>query len=168
MLRFVESHVNYLECRVYSNVVMKEINSKKNMIEKLKQSLCFRAHGCRVRLQSLYFRWTKWRYGECVLCNFSAAVLHFELPFIHLKVTPIFNFKFRQVCDILFCFNTKTQQWERPEVSGNLPGARDGHSACIVEHKMYIFGGFEEMMDQFSRDVHCLDLKTMQWSFVYT
>jgi N-acetylneuraminic acid mutarotase len=72
------------------------------------------------------------------------------------------------VCDILFCFNTKTQQWERPEVSGNLPGARDGHSACIVGHKMYIFGGFEEMMDQFSCDVHCFDLKTMQWSFVYT
>jgi N-acetylneuraminic acid mutarotase len=53
-------------------------------------------------------------------------------------------------------------------VSGNLPGARDGHSACIVGHKMYIFGGFEENMDQFSCDVHCLDLKTMQWSFIYT
>lgn len=103
-----------------------------------------------------------------MLCNFLAAFLHFRPPFIHFQVTPIFNFKFRQVCDILFCFNTKTQQWERPEVSGNLPGARDGHSACIVGHKMYIFGGFEEMMDQFSRDVHCLDLKTMQWSFVYT
>lgn len=35
------------------------------------------------------------------------------------------------VCDILFCFDTKCFEWETPEVSGSLPGARDGHSACI-------------------------------------
>jgi hypothetical protein len=73
-----------------------------------------------------------------------------------------------QVCDVLFCFDTKTLEWETPEVSGNLPGARDGHSACIVGSYMYIFGGFEEVIDQFSCDVHCLDLRTMRWSFIHT
>lgn len=33
---------------------------------------------------------------------------------------------------------------------------------------MYIFGGFEELIDQFSCDVHCLDLRTMQWHFIHT
>lgn len=53
-------------------------------------------------------------------------------------------------------------------MSGSLPGARDGHSACIVGSRMFIFGGFEEVIDQFSCDVHCLELQTMQWSFVHT
>ena len=34
--------------------------------------------------------------------------------------------------------------WSRPEVFGNIPGARDGHSSCVVDAKMYIFGGYEE------------------------
>lgn len=72
------------------------------------------------------------------------------------------------VCDILFCFDTKTQRWSTPEVYGSLPGARDGHSACIVDHFMYIFGGFEENVDQFSCDVHCLNLLTMEWRYVQT
>lgn len=33
---------------------------------------------------------------------------------------------------------------------------------------MYIFGGFEELIDQFSCDVHCLNLQTMQWHFIHT
>ncbi|XP_070505488.1 kelch domain-containing protein 3-like [Chironomus tepperi] len=72
------------------------------------------------------------------------------------------------VCDILFCYDTRTNEWSTPSVSGNLPGARDGHSACIKDHYMYIFGGFEEAIDQFSCDVHCLNLKTMQWHFIHT
>lgn len=72
------------------------------------------------------------------------------------------------VCDILFCFDTKTLKWSKPEVSGCLPLARDGHSACVYGHKMYIFGGFEETIDQFSSDVHCLNLLTMQWEYIQT
>lgn len=41
-----------------------------------------------------------------------------------------------------------------------------GHTACIVDHNMYIFGGFEELANRFSCDVHCLNLETMTWSFV--
>jgi len=28
---------------------------------------------------------------------------------------------------------------------------------------MYVFGGYEEEIDQFSQDVHMLDLRTMEW-----
>ncbi|XP_055709629.1 kelch domain-containing protein 3 [Phlebotomus papatasi] len=72
------------------------------------------------------------------------------------------------VCDILYCFDTRTLKWSAPEVVGSVPGARDGHTACVVGHKMYIFGGFEEAMEQFSHDVHCLDLESMTWRYVQT
>ena len=59
-------------------------------------------------------------------------------------------------------------KWSTPAVSGNRPAARDGHSAAIVGNYMYIFGGFEESIDQFSCDVHCLNLETMDWSYIRT
>lgn len=71
-------------------------------------------------------------------------------------------------CNILFCFDTQTFQWTRPKVTGDVPGVRDGHSACIIGHFMYIFGGFEEEINQFSCDVHKLNLKTMEWKYVQT
>ena len=66
-------------------------------------------------------------------------------------------------CNILFCFDTNTQSWSQPEVNGQVPGARDGHSACVINHCMYVFGGYEEETNQFSQDVHMLDLRTMEW-----
>lgn len=71
-------------------------------------------------------------------------------------------------CNILFCFDTRSHRWSKPEVIGRVPGIRDGHSACIIDHYMYIFGGFEEEINQFSCDVHCLDLETMNWRFIAT
>ena len=37
-----------------------------------------------------------------------------------------------------------TLKWSRPNTSGNTPGGRDGHSACLIGDSMYIFGGFED------------------------
>ncbi|XP_071439603.1 kelch domain-containing protein 3 isoform X1 [Hetaerina americana] len=71
-------------------------------------------------------------------------------------------------CNVLFCFHTKTLKWSCPKVHGIIPGARDGHSACVIRHSMYIFGGFEEEIDRFSQDVHALDLETMEWRYVVT
>lgn len=71
-------------------------------------------------------------------------------------------------CNILFCFDTQALTWSKPEVSGDIPGVRDGHSACIIDHYMYIFGGFEEEINQFSYDVHCLNLKNMNWKYIQT
>uniref|UniRef100_A0A1Q3G2U4 Putative host cell transcription factor hcfc1 n=1 Tax=Culex tarsalis TaxID=7177 RepID=A0A1Q3G2U4_CULTA len=72
------------------------------------------------------------------------------------------------VCDILYCYDTRTLKWSRPAVTGTVPGARDGHSACIYGNRMYIFGGFEETIDKFSCDVHYLNLQTMAWTYVDT
>jgi len=31
-------------------------------------------------------------------------------------------------------------------VSGDIPGARDGHSACVIRDNMFVFGGYEEVV----------------------
>lgn len=69
-------------------------------------------------------------------------------------------------CNVLFCFDTNTLQWSCPSVTGMIPGARDGHSACIINHCMFVFGGFEEEIDRFSQDVHALDFRTMRWTYI--
>ncbi|KAF4522219.1 hypothetical protein B566_EDAN007370 [Ephemera danica] len=71
-------------------------------------------------------------------------------------------------CNILYCFDTVSKSWSRPPVHGKIPGARDGHSACVIDHCMYVFGGFEEDVDRFSQDVHKLDLRTFTWSHIIT
>ncbi|XP_026751898.1 kelch domain-containing protein 3 [Galleria mellonella] len=70
--------------------------------------------------------------------------------------------------ETLSCFDTKTLEWSTPPVSGMVPYAKDGHSACIIKNKMYIFGGFEYSSDQYSQEVHCLDLDTLKWTFIDT
>lgn len=39
-----------------------------------------------------------------------------------------------------------THKWSTPRVSGTVPGARDGHSACVLGKTMYIFGGYEQLV----------------------
>lgn len=69
-------------------------------------------------------------------------------------------------CETLSCFDTKKLEWSAPSVSGMVPFAKDGHTACVIKNKMYIFGGFEYLTDQYSQIVHCLDLDTMHWSLI--
>ena len=33
-------------------------------------------------------------------------------------------------------------------VNGDIPGERDGHSACVIGHYMYVFGGYEEIIER--------------------
>lgn len=70
-----------------------------------------------------------------------------------------------RACNRLFCFdpgkysieinflysiNLETRQWSLVSIVGHLiPSARDGHSACIIHNRMYIFGGFEDSVKIF-------------------
>lgn len=71
-------------------------------------------------------------------------------------------------CVSLSCFDTKTLEWHIPAVTGMIPFAKDGHTSCIIRNKLYIFGGFEYHTDQYSQEVHCLNLDTMKWQMVNT
>ena len=85
-------------------------------------------------------------------------------------------------CNLLFTFCTSTYQWSRPLVEGDIPGERDGHSAAIIGwyiiiiiitviifitgNYMYVFGGYEEIIERFGQDVYCLDLSSYSWKLV--
>uniref|UniRef100_A0A0B7A1U0 Kelch domain-containing protein 3 n=1 Tax=Arion vulgaris TaxID=1028688 RepID=A0A0B7A1U0_9EUPU len=66
-------------------------------------------------------------------------------------------------CNTLFRFNSETFLWDKPAVSGPIPEARDGHSACIINRNMYIYAGYEEFTDRFSNDMNYLNLQTFSW-----
>ncbi|KAM9808465.1 kelch domain-containing protein 3 isoform 2-T3 [Syngnathus typhle] len=71
-------------------------------------------------------------------------------------------------CNVLYAFDVNTHRWFTPKISGTVPGARDGHSACVLLKAMYIFGGYEQLADCFSNDIHKLDTTTMHWSLIDT
>lgn len=74
----------------------------------------------------------------------------------------------RVTCSVLFCFDTVWHSWTAPNCTGDIPLARDGHSACICDNKMYIFGGFEDESDSFAKGVYMLNLDKMRWQYIHT
>ena len=47
-------------------------------------------------------------------------------------------------------FSSGTRQWSIIPIVGDIiPSARDGHSACVIDNRMYIFGGFEDQVTIF-------------------
>jgi len=61
---------------------------------------------------------------------------------------------------------TATKRWSRPQVSGDVPGARDGHSSCVIGDRMFIFGGYEEGVSYYYVYVdHTLVQKTSPFLF---
>lgn len=71
-------------------------------------------------------------------------------------------------CNVLFVFNTVLRIWGTVDTSGPIPGARDGHSACVIQKKMYIYGGYEEGIDRFSDDVYSFEFDTKTWTYLRT
>ena len=69
-------------------------------------------------------------------------------------------------CNVVYRFDTKTGTWSRPSVAGNIPPERDGHSACVIDDSMYVFGGYEESHSRYGQEVYKLDLKEMVWYLV--
>lgn len=43
----------------------------------------------------------------------------------------------------LFKFDLKSLKWELAKQKDDLPGEREGHSCCLVDDTMILFGGFE-------------------------
>jgi len=70
--------------------------------------------------------------------------------------------------DILHRFDGDNCSWDVPYVTGTIPDARDGHSACMIKSRMYIFGGYEDRTQLFSNDMNYVDLITFTWVQVAT
>ena len=66
----------------------------------------------------------------------------------------------------LHIFSTENKSWYTPIVSGDVPSGRSGHSACMLDRKLHIFGGWNAP-DCFN-DMYVLDLGIMNFTRLAT
>lgn len=71
--------------------------------------------------------------------------------------------QFRQLNDIIY-LDTSTLTWVKPEVSGEEPNARVSTTGCLVDSKIYYFGGYDGF--QWLNDVHVFDIESNSWDKV--
>ena len=72
----------------------------------------------------------------------------------------------------LMCYNTSTNDWEYPIVSGQKPSIYLNPSIIIRDDTIFLFGGFTEIMDgsgslQTVNDLYILNMKSMRWELVH-
>jgi len=73
----------------------------------------------------------------------------------------------------LYCFESETLTWHKIEPRGTPPERRCGHSSCVIDGKMWIFGGrgkakmgdswFSGTTLNYTNDLHCYDPATNEW-----
>jgi len=76
----------------------------------------------------------------------------------------LFNYAlgFRGYCDPnVFLFNTRTNIWQRFDVTSSSPVKRTGHQTSVVGTKLYMFGGYS---DRFLADTYVWDVSTNGWT----
>ncbi|XP_071480445.1 kelch domain-containing protein 3-like [Diadema antillarum] len=66
----------------------------------------------------------------------------------------------------LYAFDTKTSRWMLESPRGHLPDATDGHTACVIGNRMYVFGGFIDLMQSYSNLTYALDFREMKWTLL--
>nr|XP_033813239.1 acyl-CoA-binding domain-containing protein 4-like [Geotrypetes seraphini] len=64
--------------------------------------------------------------------------------------------------DSLYIFDPQNEIWYQPIVQGWKPAARSGHSACLLQRELYVFGGWDTPIC--FNDLHVLDLGLMEFS----
>ncbi|XP_030074988.1 protein GLUTELIN PRECURSOR ACCUMULATION 3 [Microcaecilia unicolor] len=64
--------------------------------------------------------------------------------------------------DSLYIFDPQNEIWYQPIVQGRKPAARSGHSACLLQRDLYVFGGWDTPIC--FNDLHVLDLGLMEFS----
>uniref|UniRef100_A0A915Q2G9 DUF4110 domain-containing protein n=1 Tax=Setaria digitata TaxID=48799 RepID=A0A915Q2G9_9BILA len=69
-----------------------------------------------------------------------------------------------------FAYNFKEKRWYELKTTGELPRWRDFHTACVINKKMYVFGGrsdvhgaFHSSRDYYSDILKVLNLQTGRW-----
>ncbi|KAF7373327.1 hypothetical protein MSAN_00542200 [Mycena sanguinolenta] len=62
----------------------------------------------------------------------------------------------------VFCFDTETMQWSRPETVGETPPPSRAHTATLVDRKIVVYGGGQG--STYYDTVYVLDTVTRRWS----
>lgn len=57
----------------------------------------------------------------------------------------------------------KTNTWSKPATKGFQPEGRNGHTASLINNKMYVIGGWLGSGTFASSDLYILNLDTLEW-----
>lgn len=63
----------------------------------------------------------------------------------------------------LWIYETLTGYWRRKSCTGECPPNLSGSTSSLIGQKMYIFGGFSSLHDDWLNSLYCLDLQTFTW-----
>uniref|UniRef100_A0A0R3RKZ6 Kelch domain-containing protein 10 n=1 Tax=Elaeophora elaphi TaxID=1147741 RepID=A0A0R3RKZ6_9BILA len=123
------------------------------------------------RIESLHFSVTMYcfdpetqhwsiisRAGDAVPGRMKhSAIVHNDMMIVYGGEDDLFNFP-KTVC----AYHFKTRKWYNlvTEIS-ELPSGRESHTACIIDEKMYVYGGTNMFLKDMDLDV--LNLKTGRW-----
>uniref|UniRef100_A0A914WP69 Kelch domain-containing protein 3 n=1 Tax=Plectus sambesii TaxID=2011161 RepID=A0A914WP69_9BILA len=69
---------------------------------------------------------------------------------------------------LLHEYDPVSNSWRLLPTMGRAPPARDGHSACVIDDLMVVFGGFEEEFQRFSQETFVFNFRTNRWSELKT
>ncbi|XP_037082147.1 kelch domain-containing protein 3-like [Pollicipes pollicipes] len=67
------------------------------------------------------------------------------------------------VCNHLYRFDPYVDKWSRISHGGRVPNARDGHAATRCGHCLYVHGGYDNDMEEFSCDLFRYDFREGLW-----
>ncbi|XP_043215514.1 kelch domain-containing protein 3-like isoform X1 [Amphibalanus amphitrite] len=67
------------------------------------------------------------------------------------------------VCNRLYRYDPYVDKWSRIAHGGMIPNARDGHAATRHGHCLYVHGGYDNDMEEFSRDLFRYDFREGVW-----
>ncbi|KAJ6542737.1 galactose oxidase [Mycena capillaripes] len=62
----------------------------------------------------------------------------------------------------IFCFDTETMQWSRPDTIGETPPPSRAHTATLVDRKIVVYGGGQG--STYYDSIYVLDTVTRRWS----
>ncbi|EFO22539.1 hypothetical protein LOAG_05947 [Loa loa] len=64
-------------------------------------------------------------------------------------------------CENVWGYNFRTRKWYSTLITGDIPRGRIHHTACVIEKKMYVFGGVDQSNHALYLNV--LDLRRGHW-----
>ncbi|XP_075044627.1 kelch domain-containing protein 1-like [Mixophyes fleayi] len=114
-------------------------------------------------LDTLAWRW--WSVeamGKVPPLSYHTCTLFMGELFVFGGVFPRPNPEPDGCSDTLHIFNPQHEIWYQPIVLGNKLSARSGHSACLLNRKLYIFGGWDTPACY--NDLYLLDVSLMQFA----
>lgn len=108
------------------------------------------------------FTWEKKFEGEKVDAGEQLSG-HISAPLSNSKLVSTGGRRYDgSVTNELRVFNVDNMRWTSPACKGSFP-SREYHASCVLQDKMYVWGGSDEHRNLLVTDMFFLDLETMTW-----